>query len=153
MTIQDIYQAWTAEVQKPGTVSLSEATDIAQTFGPTLSDEDGDAWWNAIAVEYNRLNIITQPTYVQLRNHANNNEQAANELFEALKVEYLPATVPVNQALAGENLAEQLAAIPNNIATIEGFKTGGTSVSDTQLDDALDQAIFALQGLEVQLTT
>lgn len=154
-TLSDIFRAWSADVQTPPPPSLSDATDILQTFAPTVSDTDGDAWWEAVGAEWGRLGLVTPSTYVGLRNFTNGNEAGANELFDALisAMNNLPESAVVLAGLNAQNDADQLAAIPGNITTIEGFKTGGTSVADVQLDTALDEAIASLRALEAQLTT
>ena len=154
-TLNDAWQEWTRQVQLPGNISQTEATDILQTFGPTLTDEDGDAWWDAVAIEYERLNIITPGTYVGLRNYANNNEQGANDLFDGLlpgSVGALPETGPVDDAIRQQSLIDEQAEIPGNVLIIEGNKTGGTSVQEVQLDQAYDIAIAALENRDQQIT-
>ncbi len=153
-TISDAWRAWTAAVQQPGNVSQDEATDIIQTFGPTLTDAEGDAWFVAVAVELGRLGLINPATYVGLRNFANNNEVGANDLFDALLISIngLAETRPVNVAILANNSDQAKLDATANIAIVQGFKTGGTSSQDVQLDIALDQAIFALQGVEGGVT-
>lgn len=152
-TIQTAFEEWTRQVQLPGNISQDQATDIVQIYGPTLEDADGDAWWVAIATYYESLGIIAQPTYVQLRNYANNNEAGANDLFQGLvsAINFLPETVPVNDAINFENTLQAGAAIDPNKARIEALKSGGTSVEDVQFDAALDVAINALDGLAVSI--
>lgn len=152
-TISDAWRTWTAAAQINPPPSIDDATDILQTFGPTLSDTDGDAWWNAVATEFEGLGLIRQPSYVQLRNFADGNEAGANRLFDALllAINGLPESRPVNQAINLGNDAAARAAIAGNITRIENLKSGGTSATDIQFDTALDQAIFALQQLQQQL--
>ena len=155
-TIQDIFEAWNVTAQINPPPSLSDATDTLQTFAPTVSDTDGDAWWEAVGAEINRVapGEVNPGTYIGLRNWADNNEANANELFAALvtAINSLPETIIVNAGLDTQNVADQLAEIPGNIIDIQNLKTGGTTVKDVQFDTALDEAIASLQALEVQLT-
>lgn len=153
-TLFDIYSAWNAQVQLPGNVSQTEATDILQTFAPNVSDADGDAWWVAVATYYDAAGIIAQPDYVQLRNHANNNEAGANTLFAGLGVAMnaLPESAVVNEDLALQGAIDSQAEVDPNKTRIEALKSGGTSVADVQFDQALDIAIDALDGLDSSLT-
>ena len=150
-TISNVWRAWTAAAQINPPPSIDDATDILQTFAPTVDDLDGDAWFVAVAVEFDRLAIIVQPTYVQLRNFVDGNESGSNELFDALllAINSLPESAIVNLALALENDTEAESTIDANIAIIEGNKTGGVN---QQLDDAYDQAIASLLELKVLLS-
>lgn len=151
--INDAFAEWNRQVQLPGNISLDEATDILQTFGPTLTDADGNAFWDALAVEFDRLNIITPGTYVGLRNWANNNEDAANNAFVALgtSVQSLPETLPVNDAIRLQENTDELGDVPAAQAILEGFKTGGTSKTDQLVDQALQIGIDSLDGRAEQL--
>jgi len=154
-TIQDIFEAWNATAQINPPPSLSDATDTLQTLAPTVSDTDGDAWWEAVGTEINRVapGEVNPGTYIGLRNWADNNEANANELFAALAsaMNNLPETFPVRIGLDTQNIADQLAEIPGNIIDITNLKTGGTSVKDVQFDTALDEAILSLQELQDRL--
>ena len=88
--LTDVFATWVAEQQLPGNVSQSEATDLLQVAAPTLTDQEGDDWFVAVATEYEMFGIIAQDTYVQLRNHVNNNEDGANAFFSALRLTSLP---------------------------------------------------------------
>ncbi len=154
-TITQAYGAWAIAVNNPPAPDIDEATDILQQFAPTLSDADGNAWWDAVAATYESLGIINQPTYTQLRNEVNQaGAVAATDLFDALisRINSMPESVPVNAALQAGDTAAELAAIPDNIIAIEALKIGGVFVSDQQFDAALDQALIYLQALEVQLS-
>lgn len=148
-TLTDAWRAWTAEAQINPPPSLDDSTNIIQTFGSTLSDADGDAWWEAVADEYNRLGIINPPSYVGLRNYADGNEQGANDLFDALQsaVLLLPETRPVTDAISLQTAIDDQSAIPGNQSIIENQKTG----TNQQLDDAYQIGIEALTVLSADL--
>lgn len=143
--LTDVWAVWTADVNNPPLPSLSEATDILQAVGPTLTDQQGDDWWNAVAAEYDRLAIITGAgTYTQLRAYANSaGETVANELFKSLEssILLLPETFAVTNALDRESLLNEQAQIPIDIATIE---THRDLQSDPVLVKALNDGIDVL---------
>lgn len=152
-TLSDIWQAWTAQAQINPPPSQDDATDILQTFAPTVSDADGDAWFVAVATELERLGIINQPTYVQMRNWADGNEAGANELFDALllAMNNLTESAVVIEGLRVQCLADQKAAINPNITEFEALRKAGSTVAEVQFNVALDQAIFALQQLDTEI--
>lgn len=150
-TIQDFWPKFTAEVQLPGNVSQDEATDLLQVDAPILTDQEGDDWYVAIATYYASVDIITQPTYVQLRNHVNNNEAGANTLFAGLNeaMQGLPESVVVEAAFRLEDDARLLALIPGWITVIEGQRD---AVTEQLNKDAYTEAITFLQAAELRLT-
>lgn len=153
--INDAFFEWTRQVQLPGNLSIDDATDILQTFGPTLVDADGDAFWNGLAVAYGDLGFIQPATYVGLRNWANNNEQGANDGFVALGTlnNSLPETVPVIDAIRLQSNQDELGDIPAAQAILEGHKTGGTTTVEQLVDEALQIGIDSLDGRAEQLGT
>jgi len=145
--LQEAWAVWTADVNSPPLPSLSDATDILQGFGPTLTDQEGNDWWNAVAAEYDRLGIITGAgTYTQLRSYANSaGETVANELFASLQedsIRKLPETIIVENAVNLEGLLEEQAQIPLDITTIETFRD---LQSDPVIIRALNDGITALE--------
>ena len=85
MTLTDAWRAWTAAVQA-GTVNQAAATNSLQTFTDGISNAEGNAWFEAVATEYNRLGLINNSTYGSLRGSVNGAEAEANALFDALAV-------------------------------------------------------------------
>lgn len=150
-TILTVLEDWNTQVQLPGTISQSEATDILQVYAPNINDTDGDAWWAALAVYLGtELGIISPSTYVGLRNYVNNNQTEADTLFEGLQIglEDITESASIITDIMLEDNTNAQAGIAANITTIEGDKTGGTN---QQLDDAYDVAIAALQEEDERL--
>jgi len=145
--LTDTWAVWTADVNNPPLPSLSDATDILQAAGPTITDQQGDDWWNAVAAEYDRLGIITGAgTYNQLRSYANSvGETVANELFGSLQQDSilnLAETLPIVNGLELEGLLAEQAQIPLDITTIETFRD---LQSDPVIIRALNDGITALE--------
>lgn len=142
-----------AQVQLPGNISQSEATDILQVYAPTIDNTDGNAWWVAVATYLGTdLGIINPVTYVGLRNYADNNQTEADALFVGLQIgiEVLAESAEIITALQLEDNTNAQLGIAANIAIIEGDKTGGTN---PQLDTAYDVAVAALQKEDERLKT
>lgn len=152
-TIQDFWPKFTAEVQLPGNLSQEDATNLLQIDAPTLTDQEGDDWFVAVATYYASVDIITQPTYVQLRNHVNNNEQGANDLFAGLNqvLQNLPESTVVEAALVLQDDARLLSLIPGWITTLETQRDAGTVTEDLNRA-AYDEAITFLNAAAVRLT-
>lgn len=144
--LTDVWAVWTADVNNPPLPSLSDATDILQAAGPTLTDQEGDDWWNAVAAEYDRLGIISGAgTYTQLRAEVNSSgETISNELFISLQatITLLPETAPVEIALLRQSLLDEQSQIPTDITTIE---TDRDLQTDQVLIDAYNAGIAALE--------
>ncbi|MGI9491223.1 MAG: hypothetical protein ACR2QF_02230 [Geminicoccaceae bacterium] len=144
--LTDVWAVWTADVNDPPLPSLDDATDILQADAPTLTDQEGDDWWNAVAAEYDRLGIISGAgTYTQLRAEVNSSgETVSNELFISLQasITILPETSPVEIALLRQSLLDEQGQIPTDITTIE---TDRDLQSDQVLIDAYNAGIETLE--------
>lgn len=152
ISLQDVYDDWSNQVQDPGTISLSEATDILQTYLPDVTDQEGDDWWEAVGGEYGALEITNPGTYVGLRNHANNNELPANDLFDALlpRLNMLAEAFVILEKLRTLNLENEQADIPGNITILEADIAGTT---DPQLKDTYQLSIDALVARDLEITS
>lgn len=153
--LTDVWAVWTADVSNPPLPDLSAATDILQSVGTTLTDQEGDDWWNAVAAEYDRLGIITGAgTYTQLRSYVNSaGETVANELFNSLQedsIRKLPETIVVENALNLWSLTEEQVQIPLDIITIETFRD---LQSDPVIIRALNDGIVALENRLAEINT
>lgn len=149
MTINDAFLAMAAAMVADPALTRGDAGDIIEGFGPTMTGAEARQWIDAVAVAYESLGIINNGTYAALRNEiVNEGTTVALNLFDALlnRINALPESSPVNVAILTESNAQAKAAIPANIAALEGFK----GVND-QRDAALDVAINALNELNFQL--
>lgn len=149
--LTDFWATWTADVNDPPAPSQTEATDSLQLVAPTLTDQQGDDWFVAVATEYERLGIINQTTYVALRNEVSSSgEVASNDLFIALQAAILalPETTIVTTALRLESDTQEFNGIPADIVTIE---TARDLLSDQVLIDAYNAGIVKIQEREAEL--
>ena len=117
----DAYSDWVDQVQLPGTIDQDGATDILQARGPNITDQEGDDWFVAVATMYESHGIIAQATYVQLRNHVNNNAAGAKALFTDLLggVHLLSETAVISQELERYALQFEYDSIPGILAKID----------------------------------
>lgn len=148
--IRDAYEAvCDAVVADPG-ISRNDAGVIIEGFGPTMAGVAARDWLNAVALEYFGLGIVADPgSFARWKDEiVIVGTAVALNLFDALlsRINSLPETFPVNDAIIHESLIQELATIPANIVLMEGFKTG-----DVQLDTALDVGINALVGRAAEI--
>ena len=144
-TIVDAFKAGIDAVIADPTINRSAFVDAVQTvITQRLSNQEGNDWVDAIAVEYNRLGIINQPTYNRLRNHIESEgADVANELFIALQavITLLPESAEPISAVRIMDLRNERDEINTSIATMQGFQTGATA----QVREALRQGIESLR--------
>ena len=139
-TLQDAWDAMVDAIIADNSLSRGDAGAVIEGFGPEMRGADARNWIDAVAVEYNRLGIINNTTYSNLRNShiVADGAAAAKALFMALNsaILALAETAVVNNAIIRQDLSEQLAEITTSQATINGFKTGATPQVLRALDDA-----------------
>lgn len=100
----DIREAWQAGVDAvvaDNTINRGGFVDALQTVITTqFSNQEGNDLVDAVATEFNRLNIINNPTYNNLRSNIIDDPVAHVELFEALgTIGRLDELLPAVQAL------------------------------------------------------
>lgn len=142
-TIVDAYEAVCDAVVLDPDISRNDCGVIVEGFGPTMAGVEARDWLNAIALEYFGLGIVATPgSFARWKDEiVIVGTAVALNLFDALlsRINSLPETPPVSDAINTESLTQELASIPANVVLLESFKTG-----DAQLDAALDIAINAL---------
>jgi hypothetical protein len=147
------WQDFTFDVNDPPLPSQDDATDGLQVRAPTLTDQEGDDWFVAVATLYNDLGIINNATYLSLRGEVNSTGEAgSNQLFDALiqGIVNLTETPVVADALVLEFNTQALAQIPTSISTLE---TDRDAQSDPDLTVAYNEAIASLRAREEELNT
>jgi hypothetical protein len=101
-TIRDGYEAGVDAVIADNTISRGEFVDAVQTVITSgLSNAEGNAWVDALAVEYNRLGQHNNPTYNSHRGFIiSSGKTLAMDLFDAFNrnITGLPESVPVVDA-------------------------------------------------------
>lgn len=142
--LTDAWAVWTAEVEAAAPLpNRARAIDILIADGPTLKRPAAGDWWDAMALEYNRLGIIKNTDYDALRSEVTRQGAAiSNELFGALQgqVTVLDETAKVVAALEEESLVREQAQIPLDIAKIEEDRD---KKADPVLIDAYNEGIKA----------
>ena len=118
--VQDAFNAGIDAVIADPTINRAAFVDAMQTVITSgLSNAEGNAFVDAVAAEYNRLGVINNPTYNNLRNEINNEgADTSKAMFLALgsTIGALPEFEPV--ALAG-TLVELRDARDNADAAID----------------------------------
>lgn len=110
ITINDAWQAGIDAVVADNTLNRSGFVDAMQTvITDGLSNAEGNAYVDAVAVEFNRLGQINNPTYNNLRGNIIADPAVHRELYDALAVTLnaLPEAVPVLQAVELTNLRDE----------------------------------------------
>ena len=108
-TLQDAWQAGIDAVIADNTLNRGGFADAIRTVITTrFSNSDATDWIDAVATELNRLGIINNPTYNNLRGNILANPTAHIELFDALAtLSQLPETRPAVDALELLELREE----------------------------------------------
>ena len=142
--LTDVWAIWTAEVEAASPLpNRARAIDILIADGPTLKRPAGGAWWDAVALEYNRLGIIKNTDYDALRSEVTRQGAAiSDELFAALQgqIALLDETAAVVGALEEEALIREQTQIPLDISKIEEDRN---KKLDPVLIDAYNEGIKA----------
>ena len=100
-TIEEAYQAGIDAVVADNGLNRGGFVDALQTvITDNFSNAEGNAWVDALAAEFNRLGIINNPTYNNLRGNIIADPVVHRALYDALAVTInaLPETNPVLQA-------------------------------------------------------
>ncbi len=102
-TIEEAYQAGIDAVVADNTLNRGGFVDAMQlVITDNFSNAEGNAYVDAVAAEFNRLGIINNPTYNNLRNNMIADPVVHRNLYDALgaTINALPETQPVLQAAA-----------------------------------------------------
>ena len=149
ITINDAWQAGVDAVVLDNTLNKGGFADAVRTvISSNYSNAQATAWIDAVADELNRVAVITNPTYINMRADIIDDPVAHMELFDALStIGQLPETLPGEQALELINLRAQRDEVNTSIATMLTFRPGQTE----QVKEALNQGIENLRGYKEQL--
>jgi hypothetical protein len=143
-TINDAWQAGIDAVVADNTINKGDFADAIRTvITSNFSNAEATDWIDAVATEFNRLGVINNPTYSNLRGNIIDDAVAHRALFDSLStIGQLPETQPAIPALELIELRADRDEINTSIASMQGFKTGATR----QVKEALNQGIQNLQG-------
>lgn len=99
--IEDAYQAGIDAVVADNTLNRGGFVDAMQTvITDGLDNAEGNAYVDAVAAEFNRLGLINNPTYSNLRGNIIADAVLHRELYDALAIALnaLPEAIPVIDA-------------------------------------------------------
>lgn len=133
-----------ADVNDPPPPGQEDATMLLQFSAPRVTDDEGAAFFVAVAVIYESMGLMNKATYIALRNEINREgEVVPNTVFDSIKARVAGTNEaqPVLNGLSFESLINEQAQIPRDIATIEADRD---TKSDQALTDAYNQGIEAL---------
>ena len=141
-TINDAWQAGIIAVVADNTLNKGGFADAVRTvITSNYSNAEATAWIDAVADEFNRLTVISNPTYVNMRGHIIDDPVAHRQVFDALStIGQLPETQPAVPALELIDLRAERDEINVSITTMVGFRPGTTR----QVKDALNIGIDGL---------
>ncbi|MGI9486273.1 MAG: hypothetical protein ACR2RF_10430 [Geminicoccaceae bacterium] len=129
------------------------ATDQLQILAPDMTDAEGDALLNAVAVIYNNLGINSQDTYIALRNEINQaGETASMGVFDVIvgPISQLAESTPWQMSLSKKSMEDEVTTtIDADITTIETEKAAQT---DPVIIGALDEGVAAKSRRKEELT-
>ena len=118
-TTEEAWEAGVDAVVADSSLNRGGFADALRTvITARFTDAEAKAWIDAIAVEYNRLGILNNPTYASLRGSINNDgKDAAMALFVALgvAVNALPESVPAIEGASLVSLRDERDQINNAI--------------------------------------
>lgn len=141
-TINDAWQAGIIAVVADNTLNKGGFADAVRTvISSNYSNAEAVAWIDAVADEFNRLTVISNPTYVNMRGHIIDDPVAHREVFDAMStIGQLPETQPAVPALELIDLRTERDEINASITTMVAFRPGTTR----QVKDALNIGIDGL---------
>lgn len=120
-TINEAWQAGIDAVVADNTLNRGGFTDALQTvITDGLSNAEGNAWVDAIAVEFNRLGLINNPTYNNLRGNIINDPVLHRSLFDSIgTIGFLPETAPVQEAAQLTTLRDERDNVDAALARVD----------------------------------
>ena len=100
-TLNEAWQAGIDAVVADNTLNRGGFTDALQTvITDGLSNAEGNAFVDAVATEFNRLGLINNPTYNNLRGNIISDPALHRVLFDSVgTIGRLPEAAPVEQAV------------------------------------------------------
>lgn len=143
----DAYRAGVDAVIADNTLNQNGFENAVKTVATGINNAEADAWVTAIYTEYERLGVINNPTYGNLRNEIINEGAATSmALFEALggSINALPESAPVNADIRKIELRAERDEVDANITILQGFRTG----QPRQVKDAISLGINELRGFK-----
>ena len=145
ITFSAAWQAGIDAVVADNTLNKGGFADAIRTvITSNFNNAEATALVDAVATEFNRVGVINNPVYANLRGNIIDDAVAHRALFDSLStIGQLPEAKPAEEAIELIMLRDERDEINTSITTMQGFKTGATR----QVKDALQQGIENLIGL------
>lgn len=143
-TLNDAYEAGVDAVIADNTISKNGFENAIQALVTTLNNADADTWVTELVGDYERLDIINNPTWANFRsNIISDGKPLAMDVFAGLEasITLLPTTPQVREDINLMDLRIERDEVNTSIVTMQGFKPGQTK----QVKDALDIGVDALR--------
>lgn len=140
---------FTFDVNDPPLPSQTDATDLLQVDGPSITDTEGDAFFVAIATLYNDLGLAAAATYLSMRGEINQEgEAASNAVFDILKdrAADLSDVLPVLTGLQEGFWNREIVQIDADILQIETDRDLKSTSTEQALIDAYNEGIAVLNA-------
>lgn len=153
-TYNDAWQAGIDAVVADNTLNRGGFADAIRTVLTTrFSNSDATAWIDAIAAEFERTNIINNPSYNNLRGHIIDDPVKHRAAFDALStVAQLPETAPAAQSAELIGLREERDNIDAAIARLDAIIAAEPNgVVGRLVKDVQRQGKDNLRGLKQQV--
>lgn len=108
-TLSDAWQAGIDAVVADNTINRGDFADAIRTVVTVqFSNAEATAWIDAVAVEMERLGIINNPTYNNMRGHIIDDPVKHRAMFDSLAtIQQLPEGKPAERALELIDLREE----------------------------------------------
>ena len=153
-TNADAWQAGIDAVIADNTTSKGDFADAVRTVATINSNAEVTVWIDEIAMAWNGVGIINNPTYSSLRNEIiNEGAVVARAQFEALLtlVNSLPSSLPINADMLKLELREERDQVDGNIVTLQGLKAGQNKQVRDAINLGIDQLREYKQGVITRL--
>jgi len=143
-TNADAWQAGIDAAIADNSISKGDFADAIRTVAVLSSNAEVTTWIDEIAIGWEGVGIINNPTFSSLRNEiVNEGALVARAQFEALLtlVNALPSTLPINADLEKVELRAERDQVDGNIVTLQDLKVG----QNRQVKEAINLGINNLR--------
>lgn len=150
-TNADAWQAGIDATILDNSISKGDFADAIRTVATTNNNADVIAWIDDIAIGWEGIGIINNPTFASLRNEiVTEGAVVSRAQFESLQtlVNAMASSDPINEALRILELRSERDQVDANILTMTSFKPG----ENRQVREALSLGINDLRAYKQSLT-
>jgi len=144
--VRDYLLTWVAFIIATPTATRAESVDHLQSVA-IVSNADGNAWFNAIAILLNSIGVINNPTYSNMRGEViNEGEVVSSALYAALfqAIRELPETAVVGTAIKNFERQRRIGEITTDIQQVREHRDAlpnPPAIVDPQEERAIRKAL------------